>query len=761
MESIVELLFKYPPIVFAKGRLAWLGGFWAWGVLGAGLVAVVLAARSYAQVRSNGSSRTRLLLLGLRIGAVVLLVLVLLRPALVVSTAVPQRNVIGVLLDDSESMQIADTDSGSRAAFAHRMFGPEGSALLDALQERFLVRLFRFSRHAGRIHSAADLTERGDGSYLGQALEEAARELTTAPLAGLVVVTDGADNADSSLTPTLLGLKTRGIPVSAVGIGARTFRRDIEITRVDGPHTVVAGSTVLVEVGVRQRGLAGRRVPVQVEGDGKLLATEDITLPADDRVTTSLIRIRPDAPGPLTLRVRIPVQPDEVVVRNNERVLLLSVLTRRDKILYFEGEPRFEFGFLRRAVAEDSALQVIGLLRSAEHKFLRLGVDDSLELLSGFPTRREDLFAYRALVLGSIEASFFTVDQLRMIADFVNTRGGGLLVLGGRHALGEGGFAGTPVEDLYPFGVAGGAAGGDTVAVPLRPAITPAGLSHPALQLAETADSTAARWNALPPVTAVNRIGPLKPGAAVLLDGRNGDGGAVAPILAWQRFGRGKVAALPIQDSWIWRMDAAIAPDDQTHETFWRRLLRWLAESSLSRVAVTLSADQVTPGEAFTIEAEVRDAAYLPVNDARPVAQVTMPSGAVAEVPLEWSAGRDGVYRGTVIASEPGRYTARVTVSDSAGEKSSDPALGLAGPMGREFFGAEMQESLLRRVAEETGGRYYTPATVQSLPGDLVYTEGGVTVQEEKELWDMPIVFVALLLLWGSEWTLRRRRGLA
>ena len=118
--------------------------------------------------------------------------------------------------------------------------------------------------------------------------------------------------------------------------------------------------------------------------------------------------------------------------------MLVQVLDRREKILYFEGEPRFELKFIRRAVAEDKNLQVVCLQRTSQNKFLRLDVDDAEELAGGFPKTREELFKYRGLILGSVEASFFTADQLRMIAEFVSQRGGGLLTLGGRHSFAEG-----------------------------------------------------------------------------------------------------------------------------------------------------------------------------------------------------------------------------------------------------------------------------------------------------------------------------------
>jgi uncharacterized membrane protein len=102
--------------------------------------------------------------------------------------------------------------------------------------------------------------------------------------------------------------------------------------------------------------------------------------------------------------------------------------------------------FIRAAVEADSNLQVVALQRTAENKFLRLSIDTADELASGFPKTRAELFHYRSIILGNMEASFFTHDQLAMLADFVNVRGGGLLFLGGRRAFAEGGYAGTPLS---------------------------------------------------------------------------------------------------------------------------------------------------------------------------------------------------------------------------------------------------------------------------------------------------------------------------
>jgi hypothetical protein len=148
------------------------------------------------------------------------------------------------------------------------------------------------------------------------------------------------------------------------------------------------------------------------------------------------------------------------------------------------------------------------------------------------------------------------------------------------------------------------------------------------------------------------------------------------------------------------------------------------------------------------------------VNDAQVVAQVTDPKGAVREVALEWTVGKDGEYRATFEARDPGTHAVRVEARRAGKTLGADEVHVEAGDQDGEFFGAEMRRTLLERIASETGGRFYTPETAERLPGDMTYSGGGATVQEEKPLWDMPVVFLATLGLLSSEWAYRKRRGL-
>ena len=432
-------------------------------------------------------------------------------------------------------------------------------------------------------------------------------------------------------------------------------------------------------------------------------------------------------------------------------------------MLYVEGEPRPEFAFLRRAVAADSAVQVVGLMRSAEHKFLRLGVRDSMELVNGFPTRREELFRFRAIILGSVESSFFTGDQLRMLQEFVSQRGGTLLALGGRASFAEGGYAGTPLSEVLPVTL--NAPRADTGAAPIELALRPttAGRVHAALRLRESEEANLARWDSLPKLTSVNRLGSLRAGATTLLSGRAGDGrdAAEVPVLAFQRYGRGMGIVLGVQDTWLWRMHASMPLEDATHATLWRQTLRWMVEGVPEQVELAAVPARVAPGEPVELRARVVDSTFAPVSQASVVARITTPTGGLVDVPLERSPTADGTYTGRYVPTDRGAFAMSATARVAGDSLRSVAGALLADDQGADVEQAELRTGLLRQVARETGGHYYPLSQAARLAEDVNFTESGVTQRDSHDLWDMPIVFLLLVTLLGAEWFYRRRRGLA
>ena len=762
METIFEFLFKYRPLLFQEGDFTFASPWPALLILGGVAAVAIPALLSYRAARGDSRRIDRWVMAVLRLGLVAILVFILFQPTLVLTSVVPQRNFVGILIDDSQSMRITDEDGVARSDFVWSTFGSEGSELLTDLSEKFTLRFFRFSRDASRLNDMADLSYSGTSTDLGNALVRAQEELAGVPISGLVVISDGADNSGKALAESLLPLQAANIPVYTVGLGEEELSPDMQISRVQMPRIVLVGTSLVVDVIVSHRGYSGRTVQLMVEDTGLLLASEDVTFERDGEPVVARVRIETEDAGPRLLRFRVAAQEGERVTENNVRDVLVDVVNKAEKILYFEGEPRWEVKFLRRAVSHDENLQVVVLQRTAESKFLRLDVDDAEELAAGFPKTREELFRYRALILGSVEASFFTHDQLDMIVDFVSQRGGGLLVLGGRNAFAEGSYQGTHLAEALPIfmdddlSTGAGPYFGELFITPTR-----AGLTHPTTQLGEdNSEAVRERWESLPPPTTLNPITRLKPGATGLLTGGPEGDRDRQVVLAYHRYGRGKVMALPIQDSWIWQMHADISLEDQTHEIFWRQLLRWLTDGVPHQVGAQSELEVVEPGQPVKLAVEVGDSAYAEVNNANVVAMVHAPSGDSITVPLDWDVEQDGHYDGEFPTSGPGLYEVSVHATRAGDTIGTAITYVNVAPSDDEYFDASMRGTTLRRIADQTGGLFYTPGSVANLPEDISLTGAGVTLTEERDLWDMPILLLLVLGLMAGEWGYRRKRGL-
>ena len=762
--SVFEFFFKYTPYVYQQGNFVFVAS------LTTIVVALVLAAAAapailrYRAVRAKSSAFDRAFLATLRILALIVLFFCMMQPSLVVSTAVPQENFVGILIDNSRSMRVTDyggEGTEQRSAFVRDALGDPDSDLVSALSERFKLRYFGFSSTPERLTSLDSLLFNGEQTQIGPALDFARQELAAVPLSGLILVTDGADNSIEGLASSLQSLRGSSIPVFPIGVGVERFDRDIEVASVEAPRRVLSGSSVAADVVIEHKGFGGTEVLLLVEGPDGVVGTEQVELPRQGDSTVVKAHFTAEHEGPHLYRFRISVEEGEMVRENNEQDVLIVVQDREDKILYFEGEPTNRIGFMRSfGLNDDPNILLTVMDRTAENKFWNLRHSED-EIATGFPTTRDELFQYRGLIFGSIEANFFTDDQQQMVYDFVSQRGGGFLMLGGRHAFGEGGWHNTPVADILPvaleppFG-----SEQDPFFVELSIVPTLFGKTHPVTQMADSVDMSVKHWETLPPLAVLNRVSEAKPGAVTILEGTNGNDAPVA-VLAFQRFGRGKSLAFTPVNPWYWQMAFEIPLEDMTHETLWQQLMRWLVNDVPGQVAVSTVVDRYAPGAPIRVTATVLDETYIEVNNAHVMATITSPAGLERQLEMDWTIDADGLYTTTFIPEELGFHS--ITVDATRGDESlgSDTGYVEVATLSTEAFASERRTSLLERIAEETGGRWYTPQNVDALPGDLRYSEGGTTVLEVKDLWDIPLVFFLLVALIGTEWGYRKLKGLA
>jgi len=405
-------------------------------------------------------------------------------------------------------------------------------------------------------------------------------------------------------------------------------------------------------------------------------------------------------------------------------------------------------------------------VRTADAKFYRLGIESEQDLRNGFPITRDELFAYDALILGSVEISLLSREQQDMIVEFVSERGGSLLLLGGRRAFAEGGYQHSVLAGLMPVVMQPRAEPGFARDIRLQP--TEAALVHPALQLAGSRELSIARWLTLPPLTVVNPIRQISTGATLLLASRPADDEAAYVAMAMQRYGRGKVVAFPVQNSWLWQMHQDIDLEDQTHELLWRQLLRWLTEGVPGRVQLTLSSHEIHSGGRIGLRSEIRRPDFSADTEATARAVVTSPTGVEQIVSMTRDASQPGVYSAEVSVTEPGDYQVRVELEAQAEltDENMASAIGNASssfrvtPEGSEYYRSEMNPELLGAIAAHTGGRFLPADDIRGLVDALDRQQPGTPQLTRHELWDMPVIFMLVVLFLCAEWGYRRWRGL-
>lgn len=762
MEQVIIFLFKYRAALFSKSQFGFGAHPSVFIVLALALSLALLVYFLYARRSLRLATPWRAALILLRASLLALIFICLMRPVIVVPAVIPQSSYVAVLMDDSSSMRLGDDGGGTRLDAVKALMG-EGRQFRQQLSDKFKVRAFRFSETAARVESADDLLAEGQMTNIQSALDQALRDSAGLPVSGIVLFSDGANNVEagsSTLAATLNNLRARGLPVFTVGLGASRLEGDVELVRASGPRRVLRGSPITAELLIQASGQQGS-VDVEISEDNHPLRTQPIPMQGD-ATTVARVSFTPLSPGLHRYSFTVKPSDEEPVKENNTQEIVVQVEDTHPKILYIEGEPRWEYGKIRTALAEEKNVVLASVLRSADGKFYRQGVESADELAGGFPKSEEELFKFDALVLGSIEATFFTFDQLKAIEQFVSRRGGTLMMTGGAKSFNAGGYATTPLADLLPVYLRGaGVTAGESQTFKAYP--SERGRDHPAAKLADQTDANLKAWEQMPAITLPEIIAEAKPGATVVLEARSTrNRESVVPLLLEQRYGRGRTLALMAADTWRWRM--MLESKNQSFEVFWRNSLRYLVEGVRKPVEAAPERSYYGTGEQVRIRVEVGDEKFLNVSDASVTARITSPSGQTRDiqmVPLA-EGGFEG-YAGSLVPDEEGMFKVDVSARRGKGtaQIGSGQASFLVGPINREARGAAQNRELLKQIASETGGQYYTPDKANDLIEDLTHSDGDGSVRMTYDLWDMPINFMLLVGLAAGEWFIRKRKGLA
>jgi uncharacterized membrane protein len=728
--------------------------WWILLLMAAGIGAV--AWGSYAGAIVPLPRGRRAILSSLRALTLLLIVICLLRPVRIVPPDTNSSAVVPVLLDASRSMRLADMDGKTRASAAGDLLvhniGP-------ALQGQFKPEFWTFGDRLQELTGTptGSNAERSDLSGALRALRDRYRERR---IAGIVVISDGGDTGGQDAAATV---DDGTVPVFAIGVGAPRIASDYEVLDVSSGDTVLTESSVDITVAAVYRGDAAP-FDVRLLENGRPIDLRHVTPAADGSPVRAIFTVSPPRDVATVYTAEVPSAAGELVLENNHRSVLVEPPARRRQVLMIEGAPGFEHSFIKRALTADAGLEIDSVVRKGQDGrgaptyFVQARDATAPLLASGFPRERTSLYQYDAVILANVEPDALSRQQLQMLADFVDQRGGGLLMLGAKSFVNQG-FVSTPLEEVLPLrssdrsgGVLRVSATSDTL---MAVSVTPDGESHPVMRIGATPEDTARRWEAVPPLSGAAALGALRPGAQVLAVVHAADG--MRPLVAVQRYGQGRSLVFTGEASWRWRM--RMPSDDRTYELFWRQAARWLAAGAPDRLTIA-SGPAIVPGTPAGVSVDVRGEDFAPVGDAQVTLRVTGPDGHVQDARATLADPRTGKYSSDIQFGSPGVYRVEASATRGAERLGTAEHRVLVGGADLEMADPRLNEDVLRRIATASGGAYLRPNETGSLGSLLAASQEDPAAPELIELWHNTWIFVAVMMLLAVEWTLRRRWGL-
>jgi len=286
--------------------------------------------------------------------------------------------------------------------------------------------------------------------------------------------------------------------------------------------------------------------------------------------------------------------------------------------------------------------------------------------------------------------------------------------------------------------------------------LTASGKDSLICRVEEDPDANADRWSRFPLLANYQDAGKVKPGAVELAQ-MDVPGHGKLPLLVTQNYGRGRTAVFATGGSWRWKMQQPVG--DTSQQTVWRQMVRWLSADTPAQVVASVSQRLLEDDGHLQLRANVRDANYVPACNVDVEARIVAPDGSTETMPLKADNQHSGMYLADWDAPKDGSYIAEITATRPDQNLGRDVITFRREDGVAENFGRTQNRELLEKLAQATGGTYYKPSAARRLGNDISYSEAGISMRETKDLWNTPVVFLAILLLRAAEWLLRRKWG--
>jgi hypothetical protein len=681
--------------------------------------------------------RRRLLLGILRGILLAFLLLALCEPLARLVTVTRHEPSALILLDNSASTAIADR-LGSRAAVMEKFLRDVLPAVLPrSLHPVFVT--FGAASAPPEERTPDSLDHKDEVTDIASALRALGPEQERLNIAAVLLVTDGVATLGEN---PVHQAAAPGVPVFTIGVGDTAAQRDLLVARVTANELVYAGTTVPVDVFLRESGYAGRTVEVTLADEKSVLARERVTLPSGGESTVQLSYV-PEAEGMHRFVASVSPLEDELTTANNRRAFTVRVLKSKLRLLLIAGEPGPDLPFVRQALGEDGRFSLHVLTQKQESGFYE-GSLSSAEIDSA-----------DCLITIGMPTSATTAATMRTIAGAIRDRQKPLLLIGGKAVDTGRLLAMAPSLPVTPG--------------PLSPleqevemVIPPGAKSHPLLTTDPATGS--APWEELPPVYATLTPFTLREGAVTLGVPRVHGVTLPQPLMAMRSTGEARALAMMGYGIWRWRLMAQGRPGTRALlPGFLSGAVMWLASRDEGKaVRVRPTRNEFSRGEKMAFTGQVYAPGGQPVENARVRLTVT---GGGELLQQELRSVGNGRYEGFVEGLPQGTYAYGARAEKDGFALGDDRGTFAVGGLNLEFQETRMDAGVLRQIAYRSGGFYCAAADARALLPRALDTLRTAAVREERhvrtiELAHWQVLVPVLLLLLAAEWIVRRRNGM-
>lgn len=647
------------------------------------------------------------------------------------------------------------------------------------------------ARSASAPDWAKLLAATGVETRLGQSLLQLIQKERGTPVSGVILLSDGGQNAGVSPDAAVELAQEAKIPIFTIGLGSDRQPTNVTVCDLAVPARAYPGDHYTVTGYVQAQGMAGKVVTVQLlgrsandaadstrHGTGDVLETQQITLGGDGEVLPVRFELTPDAPDRRTLCFRIQPPPGDRNPADNLREADIEIVARKNHVLLLAGGPTREYHFLRSQLYRDRSTTLDVLLQSGKPGMSQ----EAHKILDEFPATREEMYDYDCVVAFDPNWQALAANDVELLEKWVGEQGGGLIAIAGAAYAGKGvgGWfhddAMMPIRNLYPVEFPSRLAALESNVYAGKEAwpldFTRDGLEADFLRLGDAVTVSQQAWATFPGVYGYCAVRGPKAGATVFArfsDPRTAVGGQQPVYFAGQFYGAGSVFYMGSGE--MWRLRAL----DETHfEQFYTKLIRHVSQGRLlrgsSRGVLLVGQDRYLMGNTVEVRAQLTNARLEPLGLPSINVQVVQPDGAAMSVAMRGDASRAGAYVAQFPALQEGTYRLDLAVPESDNERLTRRIQVKVPDLERE--NPRRNDAILSAIAKDSGGRYYVglagildPGSPEFLGQELkdrtstvIRTAAPNAQWEETWLRWMMIALCSLLCL---EWLIRRLAKLA